>query len=176
MCKGINCNRPELLFIFVDLLNISLKVNDDWYEVCRTCAKGFIVAGGSEAHCNGGWCSQFDDDDDDEYEDEDDGDDQDNDLDVACRLRGSLHPPLLRCRHKQGRHLFSSSPWWLWGKLSCEALKWILMARIDWFGWTQLKAKNKMIIFAKSAALLRSDFTPALPASVSSSPGRFAND
>ena len=54
-----------------------------------------------------------DDDDDDEYEDEDededDGDDQDNDLDVACRLRGSLHPPLLCCRHKQGRHLFSSS-------------------------------------------------------------------
>ena len=28
------------------------------------------------------------------------------------------------------------------------------MARIDWFGWTQLKGKNKMITFAKSAAFV----------------------
>ena len=50
-------------------MNISFKFIDDRYEVCRTCAKRFIVAGGGEANCNGGWCSQFDDDDDDDDND-----------------------------------------------------------------------------------------------------------
>ena len=44
---------------------------------------------------------------DEDAEDEDD-DEQDNDPDVTCRLCGSLHSPLLPCRHQQGRHLHHS--------------------------------------------------------------------